>query len=81
MKDAMEADDCSELSDPSIPISYASTTQKTQSDDNQCIICYDRSIDCVMTPCGHQMCCSECAKKLSTCPVCNANCEVIKVYK
>lgn len=47
----------------------------------QCILCYDNSIDCVITPCGHQICCLGCSKSLSTCPVCNVKCEFIKIFR
>lgn len=46
-----------------------------------CIICYDNSIDCVMTPCGHQVCCLECSANLSACPVCNNRGEFIKIFR
>lgn len=46
-----------------------------------CIICYENTIDCVITPCGHQICCLECTKNLSLCPVCNVKCEFIRIYK
>ena len=47
----------------------------------QCIICYDNAIDCVMTPCGHQVCCLECSANLSACPVCNNRGEFIKIFR
>lgn len=46
-----------------------------------CIICYANSIDCVITPCGHQICCLQCSKNLKTCPVCNANCKFIRIFR
>ena len=46
-----------------------------------CIICYDNSIDCVMTPCGHQICCLECSENLNACPVCNTQGQFIRIFK
>jgi len=47
-----------------------------------CIICYDNSIDCVMTPCGHQICCLKCSAELAnTCPVCNSQGQFIRIFK
>ncbi len=46
-----------------------------------CIICYDNPIDCVITPCGHQICCMTCAKNMRSCPVCNTECAFIRIFK
>lgn len=46
-----------------------------------CIICYDNAINCVMTPCGHQVCCLQCSANLSACPVCNNRGQFIKVFR
>lgn len=46
-----------------------------------CIICYDRAIDCVITPCGHQICCMACAENMRSCPVCNTECAFIRIFK
>lgn len=48
---------------------------------DSCIICYDNAIDCVITPCGHQICCLVCSKNLSACPVCNNRGEFIKIFR
>ncbi len=48
---------------------------------DQCIICYDNSIDCVITPCGHQICCLQCSKNMSSCPVCNVDCKFIRIFR
>jgi len=49
--------------------------------DDTCIICYDNTIDCVLTPCGHQICCMQCSSNMSTCPVCTVPCSSMRVYK
>lgn len=35
-----------------------------------CLICYDKMIQVVFLPCGHQMACMKCASQLNTCPIC-----------
>jgi hypothetical protein len=47
----------------------------------ECIICFDAMIDCVATPCGHQMCCSKCSQNVSRCPVCAQDCTFMRVFK
>lgn len=47
----------------------------------QCIICFANSIDCVVTPCGHQICCMTCSKNISRCPVCGVDCSFIRVFR
>jgi hypothetical protein len=46
-----------------------------------CILCYENSIDCVMTPCGHQVCCLKCSANLGSCPVCNTKGNFIKIFR
>lgn len=46
-----------------------------------CIICYANSIDCVITPCGHQICCLQCSKNMKSCPVCNVDCKFIRIFR
>jgi len=61
-------------------MSVGGTSQRTKSADC-CIICFDRKIDCVATPCGHQVCCLECSSSLSLCPVCNQKGNFIKIFR
>lgn len=61
--------------------SRKSTRTKSSRGAEVCIICFDRKINCCATPCGHQMCCLECAKSLSACPVCNTQGDFIKVFR
>jgi len=49
--------------------------------DNACIICYENEIDCVITPCGHQICCMHCSTNISTCPLCNVTSQFIRTYR
>jgi len=46
-----------------------------------CVICYENSIDCVLTPCGHQICCLRCSHSMSICPFCSAPCSAIRIFK
>ena len=48
---------------------------------DSCIICFDRKIDCVATPCGHQIICLECSQNLLSCPVCNDRTNFIKIFR
>ena len=54
---------------------------KTQRTHDSCILCYDNPINCVMTPCGHQVCCLQCSGNLKACPVCNNKGEFIKIFR
>ena len=58
---------------------HASSMKKGGADC--CIICYENSIDCVMTPCGHQVCCLECSRNMHVCPVCNVKGDFIKIFR
>ena len=49
--------------------------------EDECIICFDGKIDCVATPCGHQICCLKCSKNVSRCPVCAQDCSFMRVFK
>jgi hypothetical protein len=56
-------------------------SRRTRDLTDTCIICYDNAIDCVITPCGHQICCLQCAKNMKSCPVCNTSCQFIRIFK
>jgi len=67
--------------DATFPGSEYDESTNNHTDADACIICCDNTIDCVITPCGHQVCCLTCSKNLSTCPVCNSRGEFIKIYR
>jgi len=48
--------------------------------DEACVICCEKQMDCVFM-CGHQMCCSDCGKKMDNCPVCKRACSILKIYR
>ena len=47
-------------------------------DSLQCRVCMDAHIDTVFCPCGHVTCCTQCAQKLSNCPLCRASVDSIQ---
>lgn len=49
--------------------------------DDACVICCEKPMDCVLVPCGHQLCCSGCGTKISTCPMCKTKCTVLKIFR
>jgi len=67
--------------DATFPGSEFDESTSNHIDADACIICCDNTIDCVITPCGHQVCCLSCSKNLSTCPVCNNRGEFIRIYR
>jgi hypothetical protein len=61
--------------------SNADRSQQGNTSEDICIICYDNPIDCVITPCGHQICCLECSSNMDSCPVCNADGQFIRIFR
>jgi Zinc finger, C3HC4 type (RING finger) len=49
--------------------------------EDACIICCEKTMDCVLTPCGHQVCCSDCGSRLQQCPVCKTDCVLVRIRK
>mmetsp|Transcript_32033 Transcript_32033/g.91343 ORF Transcript_32033/g.91343 Transcript_32033/m.91343 type:complete len:388 (-) Transcript_32033:183-1346(-) len=49
--------------------------------EDACIICCEKQMDCVLTPCGHQMCCSQCGEKMTACPYCKKGCSILKIFR
>jgi len=46
-----------------------------------CLLCCEQPLDCVLTPCGHQICCQDCGTNLTTCPICKMNCQVLRIFR
>jgi hypothetical protein len=53
----------------------------TNGEQQICVICFDRKINCVGTPCGHAVSCLECSHNLQVCPICNESSNFIKIYR
>lgn len=49
--------------------------------EDACILCCEKSMDCVLIPCGHQVCCKECGTHLTNCPVCKVQCSVLRIFR
>jgi hypothetical protein len=76
--------DDTSFDDTSIASSIGAASRATYSSKNNaetCILCCENTIDCVMTPCGHQHCCLHCASNLKACPVCNVKGNFIKIFR
>lgn len=43
-----------------------------------CMVCCEEEIDAAFCPCGHTVCCENCAMQLQSCPVCRAEVEHIQ---
>jgi hypothetical protein len=49
-------------------------------DEDACIICFAHKINTSLAPCGHKVVCSECASKVSTCPMCRGKIEKLESF-
>lgn len=49
--------------------------------DDLCCLCCEQTMDCVLTPCGHQMCCMTCGQQLKQCPLCKTPCSLLKIFR
>ena len=38
--------------------------------DSICVVCIENDSDTIFSPCGHYCCCSNCSRKILTCPRC-----------
>ena len=43
---------------------------QTSDDSKLCKICLSEEIKVVFLPCGHLVCCEQCANRVSHCPIC-----------
>lgn len=57
-------------------------------EEKKCIICCEKERDAVLNPCGHVLCCLECARKIhenrlkkATCPICREEITSIIKYR
>lgn len=61
--------------------SLSDARDETGASQDECIICFSNPIDCVATPCGHQICCLDCSRNMTRCPVCAVECTFMRVYR
>lgn len=62
-------------------VELESHSESMLSIDDACHICFERPMDCVFTPCGHQLCCSDCAEQMNACPICKAQGSFLRVFR
>lgn len=63
---------------------FLSGTMAPDYDDSedQCKICMDNGIDCVLLECGHMVTCTNCGKQISDCPICRQHISrIVHVFK
>lgn len=65
-----------EKSIETIDINQENYYDENVSEDDYCIVCFKRKRKIVFCPCGHYICCDECASKVDNCPTCR-----IKIQK
>lgn len=49
--------------------------------ENACNLCCEKTMDCVLNPCGHMMCCADCGVQLEMCPMCKAPAKVLRIIQ
>lgn len=59
--------------------SRKSLADHADDDKDLCIICFDKTINCVFVPCFHMAVCLSCSAKLEICPVCRTKISESKV--
>lgn len=59
----------------------SSVVSSSDAGKDSCALCCERPMDCVLTPCGHQICCSECAQQIRTCPICKVECGALRIFR
>lgn len=65
--------------------SYIKTQQQALSNlssrkyDETCVICYESAAECILLPCRHRNCCSQCAQRLKSCHMCRE--VIVKIFR
>lgn len=49
--------------------------------EETCIICCSNPIDCVIIPCGHQICCLGCSSEIVDCPICCKKSSFLRTFR
>jgi hypothetical protein len=83
--ESRDADDAMEEDGDEAPVHVIDNTncgeESLATIEDACILCCEKSMDSVLIPCGHQICCQECGKNLTTCPVCKVHCSVLRIFR
>lgn len=59
----------------------------TEYDQNECTVCYEKQVDCVLYTCGHMCVCYDCAMDVkqnrgALCPICRQHIkDIIKIFR
>jgi Zinc finger, C3HC4 type (RING finger) len=67
--------------EPTLIFDDPAADEATDALQDPCALCCDRETDCVLLPCGHQMCCTECGAQLAACPACKVPCTVLRIFR
>ena len=63
---------------------YQDSRKRTRNEahDGKCILCLDSALTAAFIPCGHCVCCYECASKMKSnrCPMCRKPSKVQRLY-
>ncbi|XP_060066200.1 E3 ubiquitin-protein ligase MYLIP-like [Ylistrum balloti] len=51
---------------------------ETIKDSFVCKVCMDNGISTVLCPCGHMVCCNDCAAQLAECPLCRTSIQTVQ---
>ncbi|XP_033755927.1 E3 ubiquitin-protein ligase MYLIP-B-like [Pecten maximus] len=51
---------------------------ETIQDSFVCKVCMDNGISTVLCPCGHMVCCNDCASQLAECPLCRTSIQTVQ---
>jgi len=46
-----------------------------------CVVCLERAVELVYTPCGHLCACAACGAGLARCPICRGRSAVVRVFR
>ena len=55
--------------------------EEEEEEEDECVICMDGKREYLAIPCGHLCLCGKCKDSIKQCPMCRADCTVIKLYK
>ncbi|KAF5398713.1 hypothetical protein PHET_07667 [Paragonimus heterotremus] len=57
-------------------------TTSAVASSEECHVCRDSPINCVILPCGHMATCMNCVRRLPTCPICRKPvCQTVRIFR